>query len=112
MRGVHCATPASKSAPIGNDPEAALTAPVRSLAVGIEADLTRGDWTDPDAGAVNFEKYALRWVDERGLAATTDELYRRLLRLHILSTSSHLDLDEIAPGGWMVYLAAYGSLRP
>ncbi|MGW6604817.1 tyrosine-type recombinase/integrase [Streptomyces sp. NPDC055036] len=63
----------------------------------IEADLTRGDWTDPDAGAVNFEEYALRWVDERKLAATTDELYRRLLRLHILPTFRQWDLDEITP---------------
>ncbi|MGW7487171.1 tyrosine-type recombinase/integrase [Streptomyces sp. NPDC054786] len=61
----------------------------------IEADLTRGDWQDPDAGAVNFKEYALQWVDERGLSATTDELYRRLLRLHILPTFEGLDLDEI-----------------
>ncbi|MFF0445941.1 tyrosine-type recombinase/integrase [Streptomyces sp. NPDC004609] len=61
----------------------------------IEADLTRGDWRDPNAGAVNFEGYALGWVDERGLSATTEELYRRLLRLHILPTFGGLDLDEI-----------------
>ncbi|MEU5545512.1 tyrosine-type recombinase/integrase [Streptomyces sioyaensis] len=61
----------------------------------IEADLTRGNWQDPDAGAVNFKEYALQWVDERGLSATTDELYRRLLRLHILPTFEALDLDEI-----------------
>ncbi|MGW3873754.1 tyrosine-type recombinase/integrase [Streptomyces sp. NPDC005055] len=61
----------------------------------VEADLTRGDWQDPDAGAVNFKEYALQWVDERGLSATTDELYRRLLRLHLLPTFEGLDLDEI-----------------
>ncbi|MFI1097535.1 tyrosine-type recombinase/integrase [Streptomyces sp. NPDC020917] len=64
----------------------------------IEADLTRGDWTDPDAGAVNFGEYALRWVEERGLATTTDELYRRLLRLHLLPAFGPYDLDEITPG--------------
>jgi integrase len=63
----------------------------------IEADLTRGDWTDPDAGAVNFEEYALRWVAERGLAPTTEELYRRLLRLHVLPGFRQWDLDEITP---------------
>ncbi|MFD7506031.1 tyrosine-type recombinase/integrase [Streptomyces sp. NPDC059850] len=63
----------------------------------VEADLTRGDWQDPDAGAVNFEVYAVRWVKERGLSATTDELYRRLLRLHILPTFRAWDLDEITP---------------
>lgn len=61
----------------------------------IEADLTRGNRQDPDAGAVNFKAYALQWVDERGLAATTDELYRRLLRLHILPTFKGWDLDEV-----------------
>ncbi|MFJ1769642.1 tyrosine-type recombinase/integrase [[Kitasatospora] papulosa] len=61
----------------------------------VEADLTRGNWQDPDAGAVNFKEYALQWVDERDLSATTDELYRRLLRLHLLPTFEGLDLDEI-----------------
>ncbi|MEV7253282.1 tyrosine-type recombinase/integrase [Streptomyces cyaneofuscatus] len=61
----------------------------------VEADLTRGNWQDPDAGAVNFKEYALQWVKERGLSATTDELYRRLLRLHVLPTFEDLDLDEI-----------------
>ncbi|WP_406343710.1 tyrosine-type recombinase/integrase [Streptomyces sp. NBC_00648] len=62
-----------------------------------EADLTRGTWHDPDAGAVNFREYALIWVKERRLGPTTDELYRRLLRLHILPTFGALDLDEITP---------------
>ncbi|MFI2370365.1 tyrosine-type recombinase/integrase [Streptomyces sp. NPDC018833] len=61
----------------------------------IEADLPRGNWQDPDAGAVNFKEYALQWVEERGLSATTDELYHRLLRLHLLPTFEGLDLDEI-----------------
>ncbi|NJP99366.1 tyrosine-type recombinase/integrase [Streptomyces zingiberis] len=63
----------------------------------IEADLSRGDWQDPDAGAVNFKEYALQWVVERGLSATTEELYRRLLRLHILPAFEGRDLDEITP---------------
>ncbi len=61
----------------------------------VEADLSRGNWQDPDAGAVNFEVYASQWVQERGLSPTTNELYRRLLRLHILPTFGGLDLDEI-----------------
>ncbi|MFF4157014.1 tyrosine-type recombinase/integrase [Streptomyces sp. NPDC001678] len=64
-----------------------------------QADIERKDWTDPDAGAVNFEVYALKWVEERGLAPTTDELYRRLLRLYILPAFERLDLDEITPPG-------------
>ncbi|MDX2731504.1 tyrosine recombinase XerC [Streptomyces sp. PA03-2a] len=62
-----------------------------------QTDVRRGDWQTPDAGAVNFKDYALQWVKERRLSATTDELYRRLLRLHILPTFEDLDLDEITP---------------
>ncbi len=59
--------------------------------------LRRGDWIDPEAGAINFEKYATQCDRERDLAATTHELYRRLLRLHILPAFGGLDLDEITP---------------
>ncbi|MEU9009462.1 tyrosine-type recombinase/integrase [Streptomyces sp. NPDC048479] len=64
-----------------------------------QTEIRRGDWQDPDAGAINFRDYALRWVKERRLAPTTDELYRRLLRLHIMPTFGALDLDEIAAPG-------------
>lgn len=60
-----------------------------------QTEINKGEWQGPDAGAVPFETYALQWVDERGLAATTDELYRRLLRLHLLPAFGALDLDEI-----------------
>ncbi|MEE1806419.1 tyrosine-type recombinase/integrase [Streptomyces sp. BE133] len=63
----------------------------------IEADITRKDWRNPDAGAVNFEEYATKWVAERGVASLTEELYVRLLRLHVLPTFGELDLDEITP---------------
>lgn len=63
----------------------------------IEADITRNAWRDPDAGAVNFEEYATKWVVERGVAPLTEELYTRLLRLHILPAFGTLDLDEITP---------------
>ncbi|MEJ8636297.1 site-specific integrase [Streptomyces sp. MS2.AVA.5] len=62
-----------------------------------QTEIRRGEWADPDAGAVNFEEYALQWVKERRLSPTTDELYRRLLRLHLLPTFGGMDLDEITP---------------
>ena len=61
------------------------------------ADIERNVWRDPDVGAVNFEKYALRWMEERGLAPTTVDRYDGLLRLHILPTFGGKDLDEITP---------------
>lgn len=61
----------------------------------VEADLSRGDWRAPDAGAVNFRVYAEKWVEERELAVRTEDLYRHLLRLHIFPAFGGLDLDEI-----------------
>ncbi|MFE2115562.1 tyrosine-type recombinase/integrase [Streptomyces microflavus] len=63
----------------------------------VEADMTRDAWRDPDAGAVNFEDYATKWVVERGVASLTEELYNRLLRLHLVPTFGVFDLDEITP---------------
>ncbi|MFI1728890.1 hypothetical protein ACH40E_06540 [Streptomyces acidicola] len=37
----------------------------------IRAGIERNHWRDPDATTVNFEKYALRWMEERGLPPTT-----------------------------------------
>lgn len=61
----------------------------------VEADLSRGDWRAPDSGAVNFSAYAAKWVEERGLAVRTVDLYKHLLRLHILPTLGAFDLDEV-----------------
>ncbi|MCM2391315.1 tyrosine-type recombinase/integrase [Streptomyces albipurpureus] len=63
----------------------------------VEADMTRDTWRNPDAGAVNFAEYAKKWVVERNVAPLTEELYTRLLRLHLLPTFGAVDLDEITP---------------
>ncbi|MFB7133234.1 tyrosine-type recombinase/integrase [Streptomyces sp. NPDC056237] len=64
-----------------------------------QADIERKHWVDPDAGSINFETYAMKWVEERGLSATTEELYRRLLRLHLLPAFATVNLDDITPPG-------------
>lgn len=43
----------------------------------VRMDIERSTWRDPDAGAVNFEKYSLRWLEKRGLAPTTVDRYHR-----------------------------------
>ncbi|WP_326611199.1 site-specific integrase [Streptomyces scopuliridis] len=63
----------------------------------IQADQARGDWIDPADGEVLFAEYATRWIDERGLAPTTDELYRRLLRLHLEPAFGALAVNAISP---------------
>jgi len=62
----------------------------------VETDMRRGEWRDPLAGAVNFTLYAEAWITERTLGATTQELYRRLLRLHLAPVFGAWDLDEIS----------------
>ncbi|MFB7555642.1 tyrosine-type recombinase/integrase [Streptomyces brevispora] len=64
-----------------------------------QADIERKHWVDPDAGSINFGTYAMKWVEERGLSATTEELYRRLLRLHLLPAFASVNLDDITPPG-------------
>ncbi|KOG36606.1 MULTISPECIES: tyrosine-type recombinase/integrase [Streptomyces] len=63
----------------------------------IQADQARGDWIDPTAGEVPFAEYARRWIDERGVAPTTEELYRRLLRLHLEPTFGEQHVNAISP---------------
>ncbi|MFJ9693129.1 tyrosine recombinase XerC [Kitasatospora sp. NPDC101183] len=63
--------------------------------VETEADIRRGEWRDPNAGAVNFLLYATAWIDERDLVPLTEELYHRLLRLHIAPTFGESDVKDI-----------------
>ncbi|GGV73538.1 putative prophage phiRv2 integrase [Streptomyces longisporoflavus] len=59
-----------------------------------QTEIRRGEWRDPDAGAVGFRAYADKWVEERELAPLTEDLYRYLLDKH-LTAFADLDLDEI-----------------
>ena len=45
---------------------------------GMEAELHRGDWIDPDLASISFAEYAEQWIDNRVLKARTEELYRAL----------------------------------
>ena len=45
-----------------------------------EADLLRGDWTDPELGRVELGPYGERWIAEHRLAERTRELYESLFR--------------------------------
>ncbi|GGW63025.1 tyrosine-type recombinase/integrase [Streptomyces griseoloalbus] len=59
-----------------------------------QTEIRRGEWRDPDAGAVSFRAYAEKWVEERELAPLTQDLYRYLLDKHLFAFAD-LDLDEI-----------------
>ncbi|WP_405448655.1 site-specific integrase [Streptomyces achromogenes] len=59
-----------------------------------QTEIRRGEWRDPEAGAVGFRAYADKWVEERELAPLTRDLYRYLLDKY-LATFADSDLDEI-----------------
>ncbi|MFG3379640.1 tyrosine-type recombinase/integrase [Streptomyces sp. NPDC047999] len=62
-----------------------------------QAELRAGDWTDPDASKVPFGSYAATWITERGISASTADLYRSLLRNHLGPTFDRVALGDITP---------------
>ena len=60
-----------------------------------QTEIRRGEWRDPEAGAVGFRVYAEKWVEERELAPLTQDLYRYLLDKYLLGSFAESDLDEI-----------------
>ncbi|MFG2091183.1 tyrosine-type recombinase/integrase [Spirillospora sp. NPDC048824] len=60
-----------------------------------EAEITRGEWVDPDAGKVAFEVFAKQWIDDRVLKPRTEGLYRALLRNHLLPTFGKYNVADI-----------------
>ena len=61
-----------------------------------EAEIIQGGWIDPDAGRVLFGKYASDWIEERpGLRPKTAELYRYLLRRHLIPAFDARPVAEI-----------------
>jgi integrase len=75
---------------------------VRWLALK-EAEISRGDWIDPDHAGVLFGNYAEQWLHDRVLKARTAELYRSLLRNHLLPAFGAVrlsDIDEAAIPRW------------
>lgn len=66
----------------------------------IEADIIRGKWVDPTLSRRSLSEYGRLWVTERpGLSPRTIELYRSLLRIHIVPTLGASDIHAITPAG-------------
>ncbi|MHC5701451.1 tyrosine-type recombinase/integrase [Streptomyces tirandamycinicus] len=62
-----------------------------------QSELRAGEWTDPDAAKVSFGAYAATWITERGISASTADLYRSLLRNHLGPTFGRVALGDITP---------------
>lgn len=70
-----------------------------------QAELRAGDWSDPDAGKVPFGAYAATWITERGIGASTADLYRSLLRNHLdptFGTVAVADITSARVRAWRV----------
>ena len=68
-----------------------------------EAEIQRGEWIVFELVRVLFDDYADQWIRDRVLKVRTDELYRGLLRNHLLPTfGGHAlgDIDEAAIRRW------------
>lgn len=64
----------------------------------LEADMARGAWVDPRAGAIALAEYASEWIKSRpGLRPRTTELYRSLLDRHIIPTIGDVELTDLRP---------------
>ncbi|WP_328536449.1 tyrosine-type recombinase/integrase [Streptomyces sp. NBC_00344] len=50
----------------------------------IEADMSRGDYIDPDAGKVTFEQYATKWMTTQVTDPATRESVEMRLRRHVI----------------------------
>jgi integrase len=60
-----------------------------------EAEISRGDWIDPELACVLFGNYAEQWLHDRVLKVRTADLYESLLRNHLLPAFRDVRLSEI-----------------
>jgi integrase len=64
-----------------------------------EAEIRSGDWVNPDDGRVSLAEYSGQWIHERpGLRPKTVELYRYLLRKHLMPVLGPIPIADIQPG--------------
>jgi len=78
-----------------------------------EPDIRRGVWADPAGGRLLFAPDANAWLDQRHeLRPHTVELYRSLLRRHLLPTFAQVPLAEITTTAIRAWNAGIARDRP
>lgn len=76
-----------------------------------EAELLRGEWTDPTLGQVSVRDFGETWIAEHKIGRRTREEYESLFRHHIgpfLGDRSIGSLDTAAVRGWRTALLRSG----
>lgn len=80
---------------------------------GVEADIIKGTWRDPDLGRISFGNYLITWIEHRpALRPRTIDLYRWLYAKYIQPTMRDRLLSDITPGivrAWRAELLAGGT---
>ena len=83
-----------------------------SFLAATRTDLERGNWIDPSAGDVLLSAYVETWLADRPqLRPRTRELYRSLLRLHVLPALGSMELATLTPAtvrSWRAGLISAG----
>ncbi|MEV6489393.1 tyrosine-type recombinase/integrase [Actinoplanes sp. NPDC051633] len=79
---------------------------------GVESDMNRGTWRNPDVGRVLLDNYLTEWIDHRsGLRPRTVDLYRWLHRKYLAPSLGAKILSDLTPGlirSWRADLLADG----
>jgi integrase len=66
---------------------------------GVESDIVKSNWRNPDLGRVQLGSYVANWIDHRpGLRPRTLDLYRWLNRKYLEPTLCDHVLSDITPG--------------
>jgi hypothetical protein len=78
----------------------------------IEAQIVRGEWTDPERGRVKLADYAATWITERPkLRPRSVDNYRWLLRKHVVPYLGGVPLGKLSTSmirQWRAALLAEG----
>src|ERR1017187_7151089 len=64
-----------------------------------DAEINQGEWIAPELAKKTFGEYAGEWMRDRVLKVRTEELYRGLLRNHLLPTLGDTVMGGDGEGG-------------
>jgi len=82
----------------------------------VEADMLRGEWTDPSLGLVTFAEWVQQWrVTATELRPSTVAVYDYLLRRFLMPAFAEVPLgrlDVLAVRGWLASLHRAGEVMP
>jgi integrase len=64
----------------------------------VEAEMLKGEWTDPERAKIKLGDYADRWIDQRpNLRPRTLQLYRWTLKKHVRPYLGEVQLGTLSP---------------